>query len=217
MNGPGGGSGKRTSSPGVPTPGEAVEALSAVRGALRGGRRAAVGEITRVPLVVWGVVWCADYAALEFLSGAVAAPLAAGLAAVAFGLSRRAGGEAQASSGWEVEVVGAWWVLLVGSVALALVVGPGSEVVLGLMLGAFWGIALMLYAVVAKDRALGALGVGIVILAVALRVASPPLALLLFGLVSGASMAGLGMVRWVKPSSRAPDGSQDRGDAVGGG
>ena len=139
MNGPGGGSGKRTSSPGVPTPGEAAEALSAVRGAMRGGRRAAVGEITRVPLVVWGVIWCVDYAALEFLPGAVAVPLAAGLAAVAFGLSRRVGGKAQASSGWEAEVVGAWWVLLVGSVALALVVGPGSEVVLWLMLGAFLG------------------------------------------------------------------------------
>lgn len=199
-----GGEGDRQRAVGL-TPEEAAEALSEAGGARRDGRRAAVVGITQAPLVIWGVVWCADYAAFQFLSETVAALLSAGLAVVAFALSRRVGEEGGARSGWEREVVGAWWVLAVGSVGLAVVVGPAPKEVVWLLLGAFWGIALALYAVVSGDRALGVLGVSIVVVAAVLRVIWPPLPLLLFGLVCGGGMAILGLVRWLASPERASE------------
>lgn len=186
-----------------PTPEEAVEALSEAGRARRDGRRAAVVGITRAPLVIWGFVWCADYAAFQFLSTMAAMLLAAGLAALAFGLSRRVGAAGGARSGWEREVTGAWWVLVVGSVGLAVIAGPAPKEVIWLLVGAFWGVALALYAVVSGDRSLGGLGMCIVVAAVVLRVNWPPLSLLLFGLVSGGAMAGLGLTRWLASPERA--------------
>lgn len=186
-----------------PTAEEAAAALSGASEARREGRRAAVAGITRAPLVIWGCVWCADYAAFQFLSTMVATLLAAGLAALAFGLSRHTDGAGGTRSGWDREVIGSWWVLVVGSVGLGVIAGPAPEEVIWLLVGAFWGVALALYAAVCGDRALGGLGMGIVVAAVVLRLSWPPLSLLLFGLVSGGAMVGLGLARWLASPGRA--------------
>jgi len=64
-----------------------------------------------------------------------------------------------------------------------------------LFFGALWGMAYMLYAVVAEDRTLGFLGAGFVALAVILRLIVPGLALLLYGLLAGGSTIIFGVTR----------------------
>lgn len=79
--------------------------------------------------------------------------------------------------------------------ALATIASPAPPYVVPLLLGALWGVAYMLYAIVAADRPLGFLGGGIVALAVICRIVVPDTSLLIFGIVAGASIALFGGIR----------------------
>lgn len=178
---------------------EAADALTAAQTAMHRSHRAAVGTFARAPLVYWGIAWMAGYAAAQYLPGWLAY-----LVWLAFMIgsfvarrwwNRSRGGQSIVISGWEEQVRRAWWVIVLGSIALPLIVEPVPTVALYLLLGALWGIAYMLYAVVADDRALGLLGASIVALAVAVRLLVPEIALLLFGLFAGGSQMLFGIVR----------------------
>ncbi len=181
------------------TAGEAADALAAARVAMRHSRSAAVGQSLRAPLVYWGVGWVVGYAAAQFLPGWLAF-----LVWFAFIIGWLAARRAWKSphdrrpaviSGWEAQVGRAWWIIVLGSTALSLIIEPVPTFVLYLFFGALWGIAYMLYAVVAEDRALGLLGVGVVLLAVAVRLVVPDLSLLLYGLLAGGSTIAFGIAR----------------------
>lgn len=91
-----------------------------------------------------------------------------------------------------------WWVLFLGSFALGIIVAPAPPFVVGLASGALWGIAFLMYAVLAGDRAAGILGAGIVVLAAVLRITLMHRALLPFGLGAGGGMVLLGLMRTVR-------------------
>ncbi len=178
---------------------EAADALAAAQTMMHRSHRAAVGTFARAPLVYWGIAWIVGYAAAQYLSGWLAYLVWLAFTAGSFVARRRwnrsSDGQSIVISGWEGQVRRAWWVIVLGSAALPLIIEPVPTVALYLLLGALWGIAYMLYAVVADDRALGLLGASIVALAVAVRLFVPGSALLLFGLLAGGSQMTFGIVR----------------------
>jgi len=181
------------------TAGEAADALAAARVAMRRGRSAAVGQSLRAPLVYWGVAWVAGYAAAQFLPGWLAYLVWFGFT-ISWLAARRVwnGSRDQRHvvvSGWEVQMGRAWWIVVLGSVAMPLIVEPVPTVALYLLFGALWGIVYMLYAVVAEDGALGVLGASVVILAVILRLFVADLALLLYGVSAGGITIIFGVAR----------------------
>lgn len=181
------------------TAGEAADALVMARIAMHRGRSAAVGQSLRAPLVYWGVAWVAGYAAAQFLPGWLAYLVWFGFT-IGWLAVRRAWKASHdrrrvVVSGWEAQIGRAWWIILLGSVAMPLIVEPVPTVALYLLFGALWGIAYMLYAVIVEDRALGFLGASVVALAVILRLFVPDLALLLYGLSAGGSTIIFGAAR----------------------
>lgn len=160
---------------------------------------AAVGKFARAPLVYWGIAWIVGYAAAQYLPGWLASLVWLAFMVGSFvsrrWWSRSRGGQSVVISGWEEQVRRSWWIIVLGSVALSLIIEPVPTFALYLLFGALWGIAYMLYAVVADDRALGLLGASIVTLAVAVRLFVPGVALLLFGLLAGGSQMIFGIVR----------------------
>ncbi len=178
---------------------EAADALAAARIAMHRGRSAAVGQALRAPLVYWGVAWVAGYAAAQFLPGWLAYLVWFGFT-VGWLVSRRVWKMSRdrrhvVVSGWEAKIGRAWWIILLGGVAMPLIVEPVPTVALYLLFGALWGIAYMLYAVVAEDRAFGFLGASVVVLAVIFRLFVPDLALLLYGLAAGGITITFGVAR----------------------
>lgn len=178
---------------------EAADALAAAQTAMHRSRRAAVGKFARAPLVYWGIAWMVGYVAAQYLPGWLASLVWLAFMAGSF-VSRRwwnqsSGGQSVVISGWEEQVRRSWWIIVLGSVALSLIIEPVPTFALYLLFGALWGIAYLLYAIVADDRALGLLGASIVALAVAVRLLVPEIALLLFGLLAGGSQMIFGIVR----------------------
>jgi hypothetical protein len=102
-------------------------------------------------------------------------------------------------SGWEARFLRAWWVMMFGTTAITLLVVPAEFAVVALLPGALWGLGVLLYAVVADDRALAALGATIVLVAPLLRLGLPDWSPLLFGLTGGGGMLALGVARARSP------------------
>lgn len=178
---------------------EAADALAAAQTAKHRSHRAAVGKFARAQLIYWGIAWMVGYAVAQYLPGWLAYLVWLAFMVGSFVARRRwnqsSGGQSVVISGWEEQVRRAWWVIVLGSLALSLIIEPVPAFALYLLFGALWGIVYMLYAVVADDRALGLLGASIVALAVAVRLLVPGIALLLFGLLAGGSQMIFGIVR----------------------
>jgi hypothetical protein len=179
------------------TPDEATAALDEARRVSAMGWRLVSGQATRLPLIWWGVAWLVTYPAVQFLPF-VPALVVAGAGVVAASVMTRVGARwdpAPGTTGWEREVDRAWWALLVAGFAFNLIAGPAAIAVYFLLPGAVWGLALLLYALVAGDVGLGVLGAGILVLAAALRIVAPDRALVIFGVLAGGGMAAVGAVR----------------------
>lgn len=178
------------------TPEEAAAALVAARGILRQSRRAAVGSILRSSLVFWGLNWMVGYTLFQLWPGWPAIVLWALVSLGLYTLPRLRIADAELIvSGWEAHIRRAWWVVLAGSCACAVIAAPAPLTVLLLLSGAVWGIAYALYGVIAGDEEIAALGGAIVVLAVALRLLAPAVALALFGLGAGGAQVLLGLLR----------------------
>ena len=177
---------------------EAADALGAARTTMRRSRRAAATAFMRASLVFWGTAWMIGYVTLQAL------PLWCnyvvwGLIYLSyFGLFRRRGterGAREVVTGWEDQFHRSWWALVAGSVALGVIVAPAPLYVVALLAGALWGVALVLFGLVAGDRPVAILGSAIVLMAMTLRIVVPGAAIALFGLSAGGLMIALGLVR----------------------
>ena len=184
---------------GEPGVDEARAALLAARSVATRSGRAARGNVARAALAVWGLVWLLGYAGVQFLPFAVAWALWAPLGAAAYGLVRHWRRAETVRSGWETVFLRAWWVMMFGTMAIMLIVVPAPFAVAALLPWALWGLAILLYAIVADDRALAALGVAIVLAAPLLRLTVPDWSPLLFGIIGGGGMLLLGVLRARSP------------------
>jgi hypothetical protein len=145
-----------------------------------------------------------SYSAAQFLPFAPAAVLAAATGVAAFGLSRLGArwDPTPGRTGWERQFMRSWWAVLVVAFAIDFIAAPAPLPVFFLIPGAVWGLAMLLFAVAMGDRALGVLGVGIVVLAALLRVFLLDESLVLFGVLGGSAMAAIGLARLVGPIGR---------------
>ena len=113
----------------------------------------------RAGLIVWGVVWLLGYTGLQFLPFTIGWALWMPLGVGAFALTRRLRDDT-VRSGWEARFRRAWWVIVFGSFFLVSTVVPAEAIVVTLLTGSLWGLALLLYGVVSEERALAILGGG---------------------------------------------------------
>lgn len=179
---------------GEPSVEEARVALGLARAATARSARVVQRATLRAGLIVWGVAWLLGYTGLQFLSFAVGWALWLPLGVAAFALTRRLRDDT-IRSGWEARFARAWWVIVFGTFFLVSTVVPAEAIVITLLTGALWGLALLLYGVVSEERALAALGGGMVILAPLLRHFLPEWGALIFGLCGGGGMVVLGLWR----------------------
>jgi hypothetical protein len=184
------------------TPDEATAALREATRVRARGRRLAHGQTTRLPLVWWGVAWMVTYPAVQFLPFPAAVAAGGVSAAAAFALTRFGvrWDPTPGRTGWERQVTRGWWAVLVAAFVVDVIAAPAPMQVFFLIPGALWGLALLLYAVVVGDAALGLLGAGVAALAAVLRLFFLDESLLLFGLAGGGWMAATGLVRLVGPA-----------------
>lgn len=180
----------------TPSAEEAAALLAAARQARRQGRRAAIGAVLRTFLVFWGLDWIAGYAMIQLWPGWPALTLWGVASLVLYALPRIYAVEADlVVSGWEARFRRAWWVILGGSAACAVIAAPLPLATEVLLVGAVWGIAYALYGVVADDHEIAALGGVIVALAAAAHALAPADTPALFGLAAGGATAVLGLIR----------------------
>lgn len=186
-------------------PDEALRALAGARDTLGRSRRLAVEQPARFLLVYWGVAWMLLYtiaaaAAPGWLMLALMAALI--LAPIVWCRLRAQRGARGVRTGWEPRLWAAWWALVLGSAAIAAIAGPLPAGTQGILTGALWGLAFVLYGAAMTDIELGALGAGIVVLALVMRLAlvpqRPALAVALFGVLAGGAMAALGLLRLLR-------------------
>jgi hypothetical protein len=179
------------------TPDEATTALREAHRVRALGRRLVHGQTTRLPLVWWGMAWMVTYCAAQVLPFAPALLAGAASSAVAFALTKLGSrwDPTPGRTGWEGQVTRAWWAVLVAAFVVDVVAAPAPPAVLFLIPGALWGLALLLYAVVIEDLALGVLGAGIAVLAAVLRLFFLDESLVLFGLLAGGGMIAVGLLR----------------------
>ncbi|MBJ7604168.1 MAG: hypothetical protein JF888_13400 [Candidatus Dormibacteraeota bacterium] len=185
--------------PGDAVPLEAAHLLAAIRPLPSRTWRLAVQEFTRLPLVAWGVAWVLGYAAVQLLPPWIGLGAFSVLGVAALTLTRRVA-TPELQTGWEAQFRRCWWALIGVTPLLGLIIEPTPLPTLLLLLGALWGVALLLYAVAITDWALGMVGVTIVGGAAASHVLAGGWPLLCFGVVGGGAMAILGSVRLLRPA-----------------
>ncbi|MBZ2196643.1 hypothetical protein [Occultella gossypii] len=156
--------------------------------------RAYRAPVTGAPLVGWGIAWAVGYPALGHLDLPWA--LVVGALATAVGLvATFAGREPGVSNPGAGRLRGAWFLVLAASPFLVQVVSPLEPWRLALFLGALWGVAMAIYAIMTADRALLAVSGGSVVLAAVVTVPEGISPLLVYGLGTGIALLVLGIVR----------------------
>jgi hypothetical protein len=178
------------------SPDEAARALELARAAEARSRRAVVEAPATGLLLYWGLAWLALYSGHALLRGTLGDVVTAVLLVlpVAWCAVRRWRGSAALVSGRERRLFAAWSVVVAASFIVPRIAQPATPATSGLLVGALWGLALLLYAVMAGDRALFGLGGGIILLAWFLA-GHGSAAPLLFGLGAGGAMALVGGIR----------------------
>lgn len=182
----------RSTGPGT-TPDEAAATLADLARLSRHSRRVSLAVVTGPPLVAWGLAWAVGFPLLDLAPWRVALPVGSGLAVaaglVSWGLRPR-----HLQTGREGPVRGGWLAVMLASPFLVLsMIGMPVPTIL-VVLGVLWGLAMLLYAVAAVDRAFAVVGALIVVLGGVVRhVVGQPL--VVFGLVAGGAMVLLGVAR----------------------
>lgn len=177
-----------------PTAAEAAHTLRDLAAIGERSRRIGHAAFTRVPLVIWGTAWIAGYTAFDLLPLRPAIAVGAPLWVLAVVVSRIARND-DVVSGWQRGTRRSWAVVVLCSPLLVLTIMPAPPAVVMLLLGALWGVALLLFAVATGDVVLGGVGVLVVTVAAVARIVVPGHGVLGFGLVAGGAMAVLGLVR----------------------
>lgn len=177
---------------------EARASLLAARTIAARSGRAAIGSATNLGMAVWGTTWLLGYLALQFLPLPLGWATWGPLCVVAYLITRQRRG-ATIRSGWEARIQRAWWATIAGTTVAMFLVAPTRPAVLILMPGVIWALAIVQYAIVAEDRALGGLGGAILAAALLARYLAPGWAALALALVGGGGMLALGVARSRRP------------------
>jgi hypothetical protein len=186
------------------TPEEATAALAEADRLRQMGWRLVTRQLARLPLVWWGLAWMVTFPAAQFLplGWALAVTALTGAGALAATRMGSRWDPTPGSTGWERRIQRGWWSVIVAGILIDLIAAPARISVYFLLPGALWGLALLLFAIVAGDLGLGLLGAGIAALATGLGLVLPDQALVLFGLIGGGAMAVLGSARVLRSARR---------------
>ena len=149
------------------------------------------------PLLAWGLAWMAGATLYEFIPGRAGALLGTAACAAALAVTWLVRPR-EVRLDNERRFGALWFVFLAVSPLLIAVVQPPDGHVMTVLLGSLWAVGMLLYGIGVRDISLAALGLAIVMLAAATRVAAPGAALLAVGLAGGLGMAALGgwRMRW---------------------
>jgi hypothetical protein len=81
---------------------------------------------------------------------------------------------------------------------LVAVAAPGNAKVTAVFLGSLWAVGMLLYGIGVRDLPLAAIGLAIVLVAAATRIAVPGQSMIIVGVTGGLAMAAVGAwrMRW---------------------
>jgi hypothetical protein len=181
----------------VPTSADASRILEEITPVTRRSRRLARDVALARPLLAWGLAWAAGAVLFQFIPGS--AGMALGLAACAVAATVTwVVRPREVRLGSERRIAALWFVLLAVSPLLVAVAAPSSTRVLTVFLASLWAVGMLLYGIGVQDTPLAVVGLVIVMVAAATRIAAPGAAVLAVGLTGGAGMLALGgwRMRW---------------------
>jgi hypothetical protein len=183
----------------VPTPTDASRLLGEIAPVTERSRRLTRDVTIGRPLLAWGLAWIAGAILFQYLpspAGAIGGLLACAAAAGVNVLVRprevRRNSERRFGLGW--------WVLMATSPLLVAVAAPDNTKVTAVFLGSLWAVGMLVYGIGVRDLPLAAIGLGIVIVAAATRIAIPGQAMIIVGIAGGLAMAAVGgwRMRWTR-------------------
>jgi hypothetical protein len=181
----------------VPTSADATRILEEITPVTRRSRRLARDVALARPLLAWGLAWAAGAVLFQFIPGAVGMVLGLTACAVAAAVTWIVRPR-EVRLGSERRIAALWFVLLAVSPLLVAVAAPADARVLTVFLASLWAVGMLLYGIGVQDTPLAVIGLVIVMVAAATRIAAPGAAVLAVGLTGGAGMAALGgwRMRW---------------------
>jgi hypothetical protein len=181
----------------APTAADASRILDEMTPVSRRSRQLARDVTFARPLLAWGLAWMAGATLYEFIPGRAGALLGTAACAAALAVTWLVRPR-EVRLDNERRFGALWFVFLAVSPLLIAVVQPPDGHVMTVLLGSLWAVGMLLYGIGVRDISLAALGLAIVMLAAATRVAAPGAALLAVGLAGGLGMAALGgwRMRW---------------------
>jgi hypothetical protein len=181
----------------LPTSADASRILGEITPVSRRSRQLARDVTMSRPLLAWGLAWIAGSILFQFVhrpAGAILGSLACAAAAAVTWLVRprevRRDSERRFGLGW--------FVLMITSPLLVAVAAPENAKVTAVFLGSLWAVGMLLYGIGVRDLPLAAVGLAIVLLAAATRIAVPGRAMVIVGAGGGMAMAAVGgwRLRW---------------------
>jgi hypothetical protein len=182
---------------GVPTPADASRILDEIAPVSRRSRRLARDVAFARPLLTWGLAWIAGAILYQYIPGVTGVILAcaacASAAAVTWLVRPR-----DVRLHTERRFALCWLVLFATSPLLIAVAAPPNAHVMTVLLASLWAVGMLLYGVGVQDLPLAVVGLTILAVAAATRIAAPGAAMLTVGVAGGLAMAVLGgwRMRW---------------------
>jgi hypothetical protein len=187
----------RGTDPRPPTPNDASRILADIAPVVRRSQQLTRDVTMGVPLLAWGLAWLTGALLFQYLPSPAGPALGLSVCAVAAVVTRvMRPREVRLHN--ENRFALAWLVLFVTSPLLVVIVAPANARILAVFLASLWATGMLIYGIGIRDVALAVLGLAIVVVAAATRVAAPHEAVLAVGLAGGLGMAGLGgwRMRW---------------------
>ena len=181
----------------APTAADASRILDEITPVSRRSRQLARDVTFARPLLAWGLAWMAGATLFEFIHGAAGALLGTTACAVAAAVTWLVRPR-EVRQDNERRYGALWFVFLAVSPLLIAVAQPPNAHVTTVLLGSLWAVGMLLYGIGVRDIPLAGLGLAIVVIAAATRLAAPGAAMLAVGLAGGLGMAMLGgwRMRW---------------------
>jgi hypothetical protein len=181
----------------MPTSADAARILQEITPVSRRSRRLARDVTLARPLLAWGLAWAAGASLFQFVPGVSGAVLGTAVCAAALAVTWLARPrEVRRPNERRFSLL--WLVLFATSPLLVVVAAPANARVMVVFLASVWAVGMLLYGIGVQDLPLAMVGLAIVAVAAAARIAAPHLAMLIVGIAGGLGMAGLGgwRMRW---------------------
>ena len=181
----------------APTSADAARMLQEITPVTRRSRQLARDVTFARPLLAWGVAWTAGSILFQYVPGTAGAVLGTAACFVAIAITWLVRPrEVRLHNERRFSLL--WLVLFATSPLLVAVAQPANARILAVFLASVWAVGMLLYGIGVQDLPLAMVGLAIIIVAAATRIAAPQLAMLIVGITGGLSMAALGgwRMRW---------------------